>query len=65
MTTFWNWWLHLPATLDPVLFQVGGFKVQYYGLMYVLAFGLTYCLVLWRCAASRGSISAPPRFRIP
>jgi phosphatidylglycerol:prolipoprotein diacylglycerol transferase len=48
MATFWNWWQHLPATLDPVLFQIGGFRVQYYGLMYIVAFGLTYCLVVWR-----------------
>lgn len=48
MATFWNWWQQLPANLDPVLFQIGSFRVQYYGLMYIVAFGLTYCLVLWR-----------------
>lgn len=48
MSTFWNWWQHLPAHLDPVLFQIGSFRVQYYGLMYIVAFGLTYYLVSWR-----------------
>ena len=42
---FWRWWQHLPSGMNPVLFQIGGFRVQYYGLMYLLAFGCTYLLV--------------------
>ncbi len=48
MQSFWNWWQHLPEHLDPVIFSIGGFKLQYYGLMYVLAFGITYFLVLYQ-----------------
>ena len=42
---FWSWWQNLPGTIDPVLLQVGGFRLQYYGLMYLVAFALTYLLV--------------------
>lgn len=45
---FWRWWQHLPETIDPVLFEIGGFRIQYYGLMYIMAFGLTYVLVRQR-----------------
>lgn len=45
---FWYWWQHLPEHLDPVLFQIGPLKIQYYGLMYIIAFALSYALVLYR-----------------
>lgn len=45
---FWFWWQSLPANISPVIFQIGSFKLQYYGLMYILAFGCTYGLVLYR-----------------
>ena len=45
---FWRWWQHLPETIDPVLLEIGGFRIQYYGLMYIMAFGLTYVLVRQR-----------------
>jgi phosphatidylglycerol:prolipoprotein diacylglycerol transferase len=45
---FWRWWQHLPETIDPVLFQIGSFRLQYYGLMYIVAFTLTYALVYYR-----------------
>ncbi len=48
MIEFWNWWQHLPEHISPVLFQVGPVKVQYYGLMYLLAFAVTYMLVMVR-----------------
>ena len=48
MGTFWDWWQHIPKHLDPVIFQIGGFKLQYYGLMYVIAFVITYVLALYR-----------------
>ncbi len=50
MNEFWQWWQNLPAAIDPVVFQVGGFKLQYYGLMYLVAFAITYALVRWRIA---------------
>jgi phosphatidylglycerol:prolipoprotein diacylglycerol transferase len=48
MEGFWNWWQHLPQHLSPVIFQIGSFKLQYYGLMYLVAFAITYGLVLYR-----------------
>jgi phosphatidylglycerol:prolipoprotein diacylglycerol transferase len=48
MAEFWDWWQHLPQHIDPVIFQIGSFKLQYYGLMYIVAFGFTYGLVIHR-----------------
>ncbi len=48
MKDFWHWWQHIPQHLDPVVFDFGGFKLQYYGLMYVVAFSATYLLVVYR-----------------
>lgn len=48
MTTFISWWQHLPSKMDPVIFQIGSFKLQYYGLMYLVAFALTYILASLR-----------------
>lgn len=55
--TFWNWWQHLPQSLSPVLLDIGPIKIHYYGLMYILAFGTTYGLVIYR-------IRREPQFRI-
>ncbi len=48
MERFWQWWQHLPQHLDPVILQIGSFRIQYYGLMYVVAFVVTYLLVRHR-----------------
>jgi phosphatidylglycerol:prolipoprotein diacylglycerol transferase len=48
MESFWHWWQHLPSKMDPVIFAVGPFKLQYYGLMYLVAFGVTYAMVRHR-----------------
>lgn len=48
MQAFWDWWQHLPQHMSPVIFQIGAFKLQYYGLMYIVAFAITYGLVLYR-----------------
>jgi len=48
MNGFLAWWQHIPEHLDPVLFQIGSFRVQYYGLMYIVAFVVTYVLVRYR-----------------
>ena len=48
MNAFWRWWQQLPHHIDPVLFEIGGFRIHYYGLMYLVGFGITYALVLWR-----------------
>jgi phosphatidylglycerol:prolipoprotein diacylglycerol transferase len=54
MNTFWQWWQHLPQHMDPVIFQIGGFRLQYYGLMYLLAFGMTYGLATYRINRETG-----------
>jgi phosphatidylglycerol:prolipoprotein diacylglycerol transferase len=48
MKSFWYWWQHLPGHISPVIFQIGWFRLQYYGLMYIVAFALTYLLVCYR-----------------
>ncbi|MGD2185024.1 MAG: prolipoprotein diacylglyceryl transferase [Desulfobacterales bacterium] len=48
MNEFWDWWQHLPQHLSPVIFEIGWFRLQYYGLSYIVAFALTYFLVLYR-----------------
>ncbi len=45
---FWDWWQHLPWNIDPNLFAIGSFQLRYYGLMYIVAFALTYVLLLYR-----------------
>ena len=49
MNNFWIWWQHLPEKMSPVIFEIGWFKLQYYGLMYIIAFAesLTF-MVLYR-----------------
>ena len=48
MDSFWNWWQHLPEHIDPVIFQIGSFRLQYYGLMYLAAFATTYMIARYR-----------------
>lgn len=48
MSSFWIWWQQLPMKIDPVVFEIGGLKVHYYGLMYIVAFAVTYSLVRHR-----------------
>jgi phosphatidylglycerol:prolipoprotein diacylglycerol transferase len=55
MGGFLYWWQHLPERMNPVLFHLGGLRVQWYGLMYILAFLLVYIL------ASR-RLKTEPRF---
>lgn len=59
MNDFWNWWQHLPEHISPIIFQVGGFKLQYYGLMYLVGFAVTVVLVIYRIRTeNRFKISA-------
>ena len=48
MSSFWIWWQQLPMKIDPVVFEIGGLKVHYYGLMYIVACTVTYALVRHR-----------------
>ncbi len=45
MSSFWEWWQHLPSQISPVIFSVGGFELRWYGTMYIIAFALTYVMV--------------------
>jgi phosphatidylglycerol:prolipoprotein diacylglycerol transferase len=59
MDTFIIWWQHLPEHFSPVIFEIGSFRLHYYGLMYIIAFAITYGLVLYRIRnESRFSVSA-------
>jgi len=42
------WWQHLPEHMDPVILEIGNFRLQYYGLMYIVAFAITYGLASHR-----------------
>ena len=57
MGDFLYWWQHLPEHMDPVIFEIGSFRLQYYGLMYIVAFAITYIL-------ARHRIRREDRFRI-
>ncbi|MBN1615213.1 MAG: prolipoprotein diacylglyceryl transferase [Deltaproteobacteria bacterium] len=41
-------WQNIPAHLKPYLFEIGGFQLRWYGLMYLAAFTCTYLLVMRR-----------------
>lgn len=48
MYDFWDWWQHLPESINPFLIEIGSFRLPYYGLMYIIAFATTYALALYR-----------------
>ena len=48
MNDFLIWWQHVPEKINPVIFEIAGFKLQYYGLMYIVGFLISYMLVLYR-----------------
>ncbi len=48
MNEFLIWWQYLPQKMDPVIFEIGWFKIQYYGLMYIVGFAVSYRLVVLR-----------------
>ncbi|SEM81754.1 phosphatidylglycerol:prolipoprotein diacylglycerol transferase [Syntrophus gentianae] len=48
MDPFVLFWQHIPEKLHPELFSLGSFQVRYYSLMYLVAFCLTYVLVMYR-----------------
>ena len=43
-----NWWHHIPKHINPNIVEIGSFQIRYYGLMYIVAFAVTYLLVLHR-----------------
>ena len=53
MGGFLYWWRHLPEKMDPVLFSLGPLRVQWYGLMYIIAFLLVYLMARSRAKSER------------
>ena len=45
---FINWWQHIPEHISPHIFEIGSFRLGYYGLMYVVGFAIIYLLSLYR-----------------
>lgn len=43
-----EYWQHIPHHINPTIFQIGSFQLRYYGLMYLVAFFITYILVIYR-----------------
>lgn len=52
--SFLTFWQHLPSRMDPVIFSIGSFHVQWYGMMYLAAFGITYSLARFRIRREGG-----------
>jgi len=48
MNDFLLWWQQLPSQMNPVLFSVGAFAIRWYGMMYIIAFGVVYLLSRYR-----------------
>jgi phosphatidylglycerol:prolipoprotein diacylglycerol transferase len=48
MENWINFWQHLPYQISPNIFTLGAFQLRYYGLMYIVAFFVTYALVSYR-----------------
>lgn len=48
-----SWWHHIPEHINPNIIEIGSFRIRYYGLMYVVAFAVTYLLVLHRLSSER------------
>jgi phosphatidylglycerol:prolipoprotein diacylglycerol transferase len=60
---FWDWWQHLPRGIDPNLFEIGSFQLRYYGLMYIVAFVISYGLLLYRARKDDFSWFTPERIQ--
>jgi phosphatidylglycerol:prolipoprotein diacylglycerol transferase len=43
-----NWWNHIPEHINPTIVEIGPIQIRHYGLMYIVAFAITYFLVLYR-----------------
>jgi phosphatidylglycerol:prolipoprotein diacylglycerol transferase len=51
-------WQHIPFHIHPNLFEFGAFQIRYYSVMYLVAFSLTYILVLYRIRKEHYEYSA-------
>ena len=53
-----NWWAQIPYKISPYLFQINGFGIRYYSLMYVFAFVTFYFLIKYRLKTEKFDLSA-------
>ncbi|OPY89810.1 MAG: Prolipoprotein diacylglyceryl transferase [Syntrophus sp. PtaU1.Bin208] len=58
MDSFLYFWQNIPEKLSPELFSIGSFQVRYYSLMYLVAFCLTYFLVMYRIKKEHHAFSS-------
>lgn len=59
MDNFTVWWQHLPSQMDPVLFSLGNFPLRWYGLMYIIAFGVVFLLTRYRLSSEKLPFDPP------
>jgi phosphatidylglycerol:prolipoprotein diacylglycerol transferase len=57
-----TFWQSLPLRMDPVIFSVGSFQLQWYGLMYLVAFAVTYFLARHRVRTEGARFPYSPDF---
>lgn len=53
MDRFLIFWQHIPEHLSPNLLEIGSFQLRYYSLMYIVAFSITYILVIYRIKSEK------------
>ncbi len=53
MNEFLFWWQNLPSQMNPVIFSVGVFAIRWYGMMYIVAFGVVYLLSRYRIESEK------------
>ncbi len=53
MNNFLRWWQLLPSQMNPVIFSAGTFTIRWYGMMYIIAFGVVYLLSRYRIESEK------------
>jgi phosphatidylglycerol---prolipoprotein diacylglyceryl transferase len=59
MNDFLLWWQNLPSQMNPVIFSAGTFAIRWYGMMYVIAFGVAYLLSQYRINSEKLPFNRP------
>ncbi len=59
MSEFLLWWQHLPSLMNPVIFSAGSFAIRWYGMMYIIAFGVVYLLSQYRLKSEKLPFERP------
>ena len=55
MADFWTWWHEIPYHMNPVLVQIGGLKIHYYGVMYLVAALVVFSLLSYRIKTEKNT----------